>query len=331
MDRSRELIRLPSTLFDDSVGSLIERLMAAEAADADLLLVDFQDVQFYVPAALAVLLATVNRWEKEGRQVGFANLEHCPALAYLQRMDFFTLSGVALPEQFRRHDATGRFVPLCAVSAANVGNVDRLCSQVAACVFPELAALEDIERTGPFDMLEYAASELINNVIQHARGPGFVAAQVYPKSGFIRLAVADAGIGIRRSFEENHPVFWDPKMSHLDAVRTALRPKVSSKAHLVSGWGESANAGVGLSMLKEVARHADGLFTLISGNGFFQHNHYERRTLPSELELGRPYTGTLCAIQLSKQRLGNLQGILQDAKKSIGLLPSNRRFDALFE
>lgn len=331
MNPSAELIRLPSAVYDDSVDALVVQLLAAEATDAVRLIVDFQGVQFYVPAALTCLLATVNRWDASGREVGFANLEFCPALAYLQRMDFFALSGVPLPERFRRHDASGRFVPLRLVDASTRGSVDKVCSELAACVFPELAASDDVEVTGPFDMLEYAASELINNVLQHAKGPGYVAAQVYPKSGFVRLAVADAGIGIRQSFVETQPVFWDPKMSHLDAVCTALRPKVSSKMHLSTGWGESVNAGVGLSVLKEVARHADGLFTLISGNGFYQHNHHERRTLPAELHLSQTYPGTICALQLSQQRLGNLQRILQDAKKGIGLLQPDRRFDDLFE
>lgn len=203
---------------------------------------------------------------------------------------------------------------------------------MARCVFSELADSDDPEIAGPFDMLEYAASELINNVIQHARGPGFVAAQVYPQSGLVRLAVADCGIGIRQSFVEYEPPFWDPAMSHLDAVRTALQPRASSKTHLKSAWGGGAvNAGVGLSMLKEVAKHADGIFTLLSGTGFYQHNHVEPRRLPTELNLLETYAGTVCSLQLSKQKLGNLQEILQNSKKGLGLLQPDHRFDDLFQ
>lgn len=223
-------------------------------------------------------------------------------------------------------------MPLCQIDSSLAGKVDEVSTRLAACVFPELAASDDPEFAGPFDMLQYAASELINNVIQHARGAGYVSAQVYAKSGFIRLAVADVGIGIRGSFEENKPEFWDPRMTHLDAVRTALQPKISSKMHLPTPWGSGAvNAGVGLSMLKEVARHADGIFTLISGDGFYQHNHHEKRSLPSELTLPYACRGTLCSLQISKQKLGNLQQILQDAKKGIGLIQPDHRFDNLFQ
>lgn len=331
MSSPNSVVRLPSTVFDDSIGALIVQLIEAEKKPSSNLVLDFQDVQFYVPVALAFLLSTVMRWKSAGRQVEFVHLEACPCLSYLQRMDFFALSKVALPENFQRHDPSGRFVALYPVDNDARGKVDKICSQLAGCIFPELAESDNPEITGPYDMLEYAASELINNVIQHSKATGYVAAQVYQKSGFVRLAVVDAGIGIRGSFEENKPEFWDDKMSHLDAIRTALQPKVSSKTHLPVAWGSPVNAGVGLSMLKEVARHADGLFTVISGDGFYQHNHHENRTLPSELTLTRYCPGTVCALQISKQKLGNLQQILQDAKKGIGLLNPEHRFDDLFQ
>lgn len=327
-----EILRLPPQVFDDSISALMGQLAATDSGEKHTISLDFQAVTFYVPAALTTLLATIDRWQKSGHRVEFINLESCPSLGYLQRMDFLALSGVDLPERFRRHDSSGRFLPLRRVDAATRGQVDQVCSEIAACLFPDLAECDDPESTGPFDVLQYASSELINNVLQHAKGCGFVAAQAYPKSGFVRVAVADSGIGIRQSFEETRPEFWDPQMTHLDAVRTALQPKVSSKMHLSGAWGgEPVNAGVGLSMLKEVARHSDGLFTLVSGTGFYQHNHHEKRSLPSELILPHPFGGTLCALQVSQQKLGNLQQILQDSKKGIGLIRTDHRFDRLFE
>ena len=325
------LLRLPSAVFDDSLGDFVARLAHTARQDNGQIDLDLQDVQFYVPAALASLLATLHGWALAHRPVTLLNAEACPAYTYLQRMDFFRLSGVALPEKFVRRPADGRFVPLCRIDGGTQGGVQEICTALARCVFLELADSDDPEVAGPFDMLEYAASELINNVIQHARGPGYVAAQVYPQSGLVRLAVADCGMGIRQSFAEYEPPFWDPAMSHLDAVRTALQPKASSKTHLPSAWGASVNAGVGLSMLKEVARHADGMFTLISGTGFYQHNHVEPRRLPTELNLLETYAGTVCSLQLSKQKLGNLQEILQNSKKGLGLLQPDHRFDDLFQ
>lgn len=325
------ILRLPSTVYDDSLSDLLAQLGLVAKQEQEPIEVDFQDMQFYVPAGLVILLTAVHGWVRQKHEVRFINLNACPILAYLQRMDFFAMSGVKLTEAFVRHESKGRFMPLCLVSSGTAGKVPEMCRELANCVFPELADSDNPEETGPYDMLEFAASELINNVIQHAQGPGYVAAQVYPVSGLIRLAIADCGVGVRQSFANYQPPFWDPKMSHLDAVRTALQPRISSKLHLGSAWGEAVNAGVGLSILKEVARHADGLFTLISGTGLYQHNHQERRRFPTEINLLENYQGTICAMQLSKQKLGNLQQILQDAKKGIGLLQPDQRFNQLFQ
>ena len=78
-------------------------------------------------------------------------------------------------------------------------------------------------------------------------------------------------------------------------------------------------------------KHTDGLFTLISGNGLYQHNHMEHRRLPSEFQLPIPYHGTICALQLSKQKLGNLNRYCKVPKSIQRLLPPGRNFDRLFE
>jgi hypothetical protein len=268
---------------------------------------------------------------RQRKTVEFTNLTACQALNYLQRMNFFELSGIKLPESFTRHDEAKRFVPLRQIDESTRGNVDGICREIAACVFPEMADSCVPEETGPHDLLEYSSSELINNVIQHARGTGYVAAQVYQRSDLVRVAVADCGIGILKSFEENSAPFWSPQMTHLDGVRTALQPQVSSKMHLQGGWsGGVVNAGVGLSMLRAIAHCAEGTFTLVSGDGFFQHNFFDQRSLPSELTIPAPFQGTICSVEVRKQKLGNVQVLLQNAKRELGLLDSSSRFDNLF-
>jgi hypothetical protein len=324
-------LRLPPVVYEDGLADFLTRLgWVTTQAGSDNIEVDFQDAQFYMPGALTALLAAVHRWTREGRRVQFANVLPAPAFRYLQRMDFFKLSGLSLPEAFMRHDAKGRFVPLHRVDGTLARRVDELSRQIAACVYPAQADSDDPERTGPFDIVAYAVSELINNIIQHAKGPGYLAVQRYPNKPFVCIGIADCGIGIRQSFEDGRPEFWDPAMTHMDAVRTALQPRASSKAHLASGWGERINEGVGLSMLKEITAGADGVFTLASGDGFFQANTLQKRPWPNEVRLLAPFGGTLCSLLLSKQKLGNHQLLLLQAKRRIGLLQEGGPFDNLF-
>lgn len=83
-------------------------------------------------------------------------------------------------------------------------------------------------------------------------------------------------------------------------------------------------------MLKEIAASADGVFTLCSGDGFFQANTLKKRPWPNEVQLLAPYQGTVCSLLLSKEKLGNLQTLLLEAKQKLGLLQKGNPFDRLF-
>lgn len=325
-------LRLPPVVYDDGIALLLNSLSGLTQIPAeDECVLDFQDLRFYEPGALTAVLACIHSMLGRNREVRLLNSEVCPAFTYLQRMDFFRCCGITLPEHFRRREATGRFVPLETIASHTVGDVDRLAQSTAACLFPALADSDDPTQTGPFDHVTYAVTELVNNVLQHARAPGLLMAQSYPKSGQVCVAIADHGIGIRNSFAETAPDFWDPAMSELDAVRLALQPKISSKLHVASGWGKAVNAGVGLSILKELAAVADGCFTLASGAGLYQWNHRDHREYPTETLLPAKFPGTLCAIQVSQQKLLNHFELLHAAKQNLHLLGQSGGFDDLFE
>jgi len=140
-----------------------------------------------------------------------------------------------------------------------------------------MAELTTLEDTGPYDTIEYSISELANNVVQHSQSDGFVLAQKYPKEGIVRLAISDYGIGIRESFEMNSPPEWKSEWDDLQTIKHSLKTKISSKIHLTSGWGEPVNAGVGLSLLQELARVTNGDFVInqvggVSSSGICWHN-----------------------------------------------------------
>ncbi len=325
-------LRLPRVAYDENLDIFSLQLAEHARISGPLLALDFQDVEFYTPGPLTALVSFVRHQQNAGRTLELLNLQHAPARSYLQRIDFIRHCGITLPENFRRLDPAGRFVPIRRIDASLVGQVDKVAGEVADCLFPEQAAITDYpEQTGPYDLVVYAATELINNVLQHARAEGFLLAQTYPKQGIVRLAIADAGIGIRGSFQETKPDFWDPAMNDLDAVRLALKPRVSSKLNVASAWGAGVNAGVGLSILKELAHDTDGIFSLVSHAGFFQFNHIAQHEYPSELLLSAPWLGTLCAVQVAQPKLIDHQRLLRTVKHRLRLLDDSPLFDDLFE
>ena len=81
----------------------------------EAVVLDFSGLRRVTPAGLVGLVASVLRWRREHHPVTFQGLQECPITGYLQRMDVFTNCGVELPENFRRHEAKGRFVPVRAI------------------------------------------------------------------------------------------------------------------------------------------------------------------------------------------------------------------------
>ncbi len=319
------IITLPRTVYDFNAGDFLTALVTP-SDERGPISVDFKATTFLVPIATVGLLAAVKRWHSQGRAVFFTNCLECACFAYLQRMNLFQEAGILIPEAFERHQST-QFVELKCIDTT-LGNVGPLSTSIAACAFPSLADSDDPEITGPFDVVEYASSELILNVQQHSRGVGYVSAQVYPSSGLVRIAIADSGMGIRQSFEETHPPGWHSSYDDLDALTFALKPRVSSKMHLqASSYGNAqTNAGVGLSILKELAKLTDGIFTLASGNGFHQENHNQFSPfspLITKHRLPNPFLGTLCSLELSQKKLLNHQEMLMNAKVSLGLMNRN--------
>ena len=318
-------ISLPAYAYEEHLPDLLNRL--GEGDNADEIALDFQPVYFWTPAALVLLLAKTHHWLGQNKKVVFQNCKTCPAFRYLQRINFFSQCGIQLPEDFRRHDAGSRFVELRRIGGTGSSTVEELSTDIAYCLFPD-ADVDDPDQSGLFDLLQYAVSELANNTIQHAKASGFATAQYTARTDLIRVAIADTGIGVLRSFKEMGSPHWKPELTDANAIALALQPKVSSKSHLTTAWGESINAGVGLTLLKEFCSITGGQFFMASGNGTcFQRtgdNPLQQLSLPSHFQ------GTICALSFTRAQIQNFAELLNSAKTAAGLLPGGNEFGKLF-
>jgi hypothetical protein len=81
------------------------------------IVINFAELRRVSPAGLVALTAAIRRWQAEKRMVILRNLGLCAISGYLQRMDVLKLCGVEMTENFTRHDASGRFVPVRLVDA----------------------------------------------------------------------------------------------------------------------------------------------------------------------------------------------------------------------
>lgn len=318
-------ISLPSYAYEQDLPGLLDRLGAGDAADK--IMVDFSRVTFWTPGALVALLAKLHTWDAQKKDLTLDLTNKCPAFRYLQRINFFAVCGLRVAENFSRHDAGSRFVELRQLGGKEATDVAELSTDIAYCLFPE-ADVDDPEQSGLFDVLQYSVSELANNVLQHAKAPGFVSAQYTGKTDLIRVAIADRGIGVLRSFAENNSPLYKPEWTDTDAIVTALKPKVSSKLHLPSPWGEPVNAGVGLTLMKEICLQTGGHFFLASGNGTFL--QLSGSEIPQQKLLPSRYQGTVCVLAFVREKVKSFPDLMHQVKTSVGLLPNGGKFGKFF-
>lgn len=318
-------ISLPAYAFEERLPDLLN-LLDASNEDAEVIL-DFQSVKFWTPGALVSLLAKIHSWRNQKKEIVFRNHEECKASRYLQRINFFSLCGLKIQEDFNRHGTNNRFVELRRIGGEDKARVEDISTDIADCLFPD-ANVDDPDQSGLFDLLQYSVSELASNVFQHARASGFAMAQYTGQTDLIRVAIADAGIGVLRSFEENGSPYWKQELTDADAIALALQPKVSSKAHVSTAWGEPINAGVGLTLLKKCCSITDGHFFMASGNGAcFQCADNDSL---QQLRLRNNFQGTLCALSFKRQLIRNFMEMLDDAKQAVGLLSGDNKFGSFF-
>jgi hypothetical protein len=280
----------------------------ATPPNGEQVVVDFSDLRWVSPAALAALACAVERWRRAQHPVIFRGLEQCTITEYLQRMDILRVCDVDLPEHFKRHEAKGRFVPVQKVETP----VDVMGSAMAACIAP---GGEDYGHpmSALYDFIWYVITETANNVRQHSGGVGYATAQVTQAEGFVRLAIADNGRGIRQSFI-NAGLPWAAALDDVGAIQKALLPLVSSK-------GTPTNEGVGLTLSTGLAKLAKAWMLIVSGRGL-------ARLLPdgrqefSELPSGGFYHGTLVALTFKQAHITDFAQLLMAAKVEAGLLQS---------
>lgn len=306
----KRIIRLPPYVFEKELPSYIDTLLAADNAQ-DIVL-DFERIKYFIPGAIVVTLAQVRRWLEEERKVLFRNHRTNPRCGYLQRIDFFKHVGFELPEPGTRRDATGRFVPIEEISDI-AGKPEEIASKLAECVAPGGYLLNE-----PYQLVQYAAGEIVTNCKQHAKGSGFVSAQYAEKKDCARIAIADCGRGIRRSFEENKSPHYREGMTDADAIDIALRPLVSSTTHIPHQYGASPNKGVGLSMVRELMKESFGHMQIISGRNWWWQDGKQSPTT-GIFSGGKTFHGTVCAVTFQRDQIDNYGEMLKTAKTALGL------------
>ena len=170
--------------------------------------------------------------------------------------------------------------------------MDELGAEIAACIAP---GGEDYEcpNAGLYDTAWYLITEIANNVRQHSRGVGFVAAQTTPADGFVRIAIADCGCGIPGSLKEAG-IPWARDLADEDIIEQAMAARVSSKR-------QPSNEGVGLTLSSRIVDLMGG-HMLIASNGGAVIRSKQSILKKVNFAEGVRFPGTLVAISFRRSQ-----------------------------
>jgi anti-sigma regulatory factor (Ser/Thr protein kinase) len=214
------VITVPQSLDDETFEHVVEQLVSLSPDQK--LLVDARHTRWASPFGLTALLALA---QTRPERPGFTGPENDDTQSYWQRAGFYSHA----EDVFELHGTVPRarngvaesnvLLEITAVARSDDvhGVVERIQSKAQSILVNELKL--DPQATMRFAM---TLSEVCQNIVEHAGRGGWVAVQTYRYrqrlSGrrVVVIAVADAGIGFRRSLESAPG--WKPKDRWDDAM-----------------------------------------------------------------------------------------------------------------
>lgn len=175
---------------------------------------------------------------------------------YASRMQLWQAIGLQPPADVNARDPRGKFVPL-----ARLDDPDVVLDRAVDLAAISTAYGADRETT---NSLEVSLQEIMNNCFAHAEIgaelQGLACAQSWPRGHLAQIAIADHGVGIRRSLSANPDL--KARLDAGNACELATQLGVTSKPNM-------GHAGYGLALTRQLLAANGGTLLVQSGTEWF--------------------------------------------------------------
>ncbi len=178
------------------------------------------------------------------------------------------------------------------------------------------------------DTLRYVLSELLYNTLEHGkifgsneirgrRIPSIAQFAWYKRSNEIQFIIADIGIGIKNHIEQAYP----GQLSHIDAIRLAVKPQKSGTFGSNDPYKDKNNAGMGLYISSNIIKRLNAEMHILSGDGLL---HISPRDVTGRtLSTDWPGTFVLVTLRLEDEPSFVLHNLLQEFRDQAQTEQSN--------
>lgn len=256
------VIAVPASLDHQTVDQLLDAVASSGEGRA---LLDARHLRWVDPNGMVGLLAAAH---EAGRQAGAPPRLELPdnqdVTGYLARMGFFEQAEALLEFEGRvprrvggASDVLLEITPIRANADVH-GVIDRVQSRAGAILstrlgYPGTAVVQ-------FSVI---LSEVCQNIIEHAEGPGWVAAQAYNWSRrlgryVVVISVMDVGRGFRGSLTDEHAARYGDRWGDATALEAAF-------LHGLTRFPDSGR-GQGIQQIRRQVRRWNGAITIRSGS-----------------------------------------------------------------
>lgn len=254
-----------------AVGAFLQRLgRILDGASGRDATINFEKCRYLGPDAVAIVAALAYDLDKKGRLVRAIWPAGPRALrSYIRHSGLEQL--VSTPSQ-EEYDDPSRFtvLPIRQFDKASFGDAEPIINMVGRYV--DLDA-ETSER------LRTCVYEVLQNVYDHAKSSiGAVAAARYmERSGEVRVAIVDRGIGIYETLRGQVP-----GLTAENAISKVLAGNVSSMSR-------PNNMGLGIRNLKDIVLGLSGTLVILSGDRAVE---VTETTTRQSVRFSHPFSGT---------------------------------------
>ncbi len=235
-----------------SLRMLLQRVGGAIVTAKEPLEVDLSDCQFLGPSAVVTLCGLRRSFDERGTSLTIRPPKLTRLLNYCQYSGL--LADFSLGPEPQDHPESVTTPVRVFRDSIPTGAIEEVALLAKRTMQLSQVAEHD---------LNLVLSELIQNVLDHSKSPfgGLVSARAYRDQRDVRVAVADFGVGIRRSLAPRVAAPNDK-----EAIRLALREEVSGKT-------SGRNLGLGLSHLHAIVRLTKGRMVIYSYGGFLRYEN----------------------------------------------------------